>query len=78
MLIVFKSTILDGIKLITFGALSNVSVIVSNHFVEESFGFISLSLFHALTLDDINNLDALVVELLFNGIFVLRESAVEF
>jgi hypothetical protein len=77
-LIVLKSTIFDGIKLISLGALGNVSVVISNHFVEESFGLISRCDFHALTLDDLNDRDALVVELLFNLLFICRKTIVEF
>ena len=69
-MIVVKSSILDGIELITLGALSNVSVVISDHFVEEGFGLIGGGNTHALSLNDINDRDALVVELLFDFLFV--------
>ena len=46
-LIVVKGSIFDDIKLITLGALSNVSVVISDHFVEESFGLIGGGNIHA-------------------------------
>jgi hypothetical protein len=77
-LIVLESTIFDGIKLASLGALGNVSVVISDHFVEESFGLISGGGLHAAFFDDINDSDALVVELLFNLFLVLSKSLVEF
>ena len=46
-LIVLKGTVFDGIKLVSLGALGNVSVVVTNHFVEESFGLVSGGNTHA-------------------------------
>jgi hypothetical protein len=71
MLIVFEGTIFDDIELITLGALSNVSVVISDHFVEEGFGLIGGGNTHALSLNDIYDRDALVVELLLDFLFVL-------
>jgi len=77
-LIVLEGTIFDGIELVTLGALGNVSVVITDHFVEESFGLVSGSNTHAGVLDDVDNGDALVVELLFDLFFVSAESIVEF
>ena len=77
-LVVFKSSILHGIKLITLGALSHVSVVITDHLVEESFGLISGSFTHARTFDNINNGDTLVVELLFDFLLVSGKSVIEF
>jgi len=76
-LVVLKSTVFDGIELITGGALSNVSVIITDHLVEEGFGLVSGSLGHARVLDNFDNLDALIVEFLLDLLLVLSESCVE-
>ena len=76
-LVVLKGTVLDGIKLITGGALSNISVIITDHLVEEGFGLVSGSLGHARVLDNFDNLDALIVELLLDLLLVLSETFVE-
>jgi len=78
MLIVIEGTIFDGVKLITLCALSNVSVVITDHFVEESFGFISGGNIHAGILNNIDNIDTLVVKLLLNLFLVSSESIVEF
>jgi hypothetical protein len=75
--VVFKGTILDGIKLITLSALGNVSVVVTHHLVEEGFGLVSGGNFHALGLDDLNNGDTLVVKFLFDFLLVASKSLVE-
>ena len=77
-LIVLEGSVLDGVELITFGALSNVSVVVTDHLVEESFGLIGSGNTHARVLDDINDRDALVVKLLLDLLFVGTESIIEF
>ena len=77
MLVVLEGTILDGVELISRGALSNISVIISDHLVEEGFGLIGGGLSHARVLDDFNDSDALVIELLFYLLFVTKESVVE-
>ena len=46
-LIVLEGSVLDGVELITLGALSNVSVVVTDHLVEESFGLIGGGNSHA-------------------------------
>jgi len=45
--VVFKSTIFDSVKLITLSALGNISVVVTDHLVEEGFGLISGGNLHA-------------------------------
>ena len=61
--IVLKGTVFDGIKLISLGALGDVSVVITDHLVEESFGLISGGNTHAWSLNDIDDRDALVVKL---------------
>jgi hypothetical protein len=46
-LVVLEGTILDGFELINGGALSNISVIITHHLVEEGFGLVSGGLSHA-------------------------------
>ena len=76
-LVVIKGTVLDLINLIGFGTLGNVSVVVSDHFVEECLGLIGGGDIHALLLDNINDIDALIVKLLLNLLLVGRETVVE-
>ena len=76
-LVVLEGTVLDGIELITGGALSNISVIITDHLVEEGFGLVSGSLGHARVLDNFDNLDALIVEFLLDLLLVLSETFVE-
>ena len=76
-LVVLEGTVLDGIELITGGALSNISVIITDHLVEEGFGLVSGGLSHAGILDNVDDSDALVIELLFYLLFVGEESFVE-
>jgi hypothetical protein len=76
-LVVLKGSVLDGIKLITGGALGNISVIITDHLVEESFGLVSGSLGHARVLDNVDDFDALIVEFLLDLLLVLSESVVE-
>ena len=46
-LIVLEGSVFDGIELISLCALGDVSVIITHHFVEESFGLIGGSDIHA-------------------------------
>ena len=73
-LIVLKSAVLDGLKLISLSALSNISIVVSNHLVEESLGLIGGSLWVALSLNDFYDIHALGVKLAFDLLFVGGES----
>jgi len=77
-LIVLKSTVFDGIKLITLGALSDVSIVISHHFVEESFSLVSGGFTHALALNNINDGDALVIKLLLDLLLINGETLIEF
>jgi hypothetical protein len=77
-LVVFEGSILDNLELITLGALSNVSIVVSNHLVEEGFCLISLSNFEAVILDNIYDGNALVIEFSFDLCLVSGKSIIEF
>jgi hypothetical protein len=77
-LIVLKSSGLDSFDFIGIGALSNVSVVISHHLVEESFGLIGGGNTHAGVLDDVDDRDALVVKLLLDLLLVSTEAIVEF
>jgi len=78
LLIVGKSSILNGVELITLSALSNVSVVITHHLVEESFGLIGGGDTHAGIFDDFNDSDALVVKLLLDLLLVPTEALIEF
>jgi len=77
-LIVFEGSILDSLELITLGALSNISIVVTNHLVEECFGLIGLSNGEAGALDDLNDGNALVIEFTLNLFLVTGKGFIEF
>lgn len=76
-LIVLKSSLLNSLKFVWRGAFGNISVIISNHLVEEGLGLISGGLLHALVLDDLNDVEALIVKLRLDLLLVSTESVVE-
>ena len=76
--VVFEGSILDFSELVLLGALSNVSVVVSNHFVEECLGLVSGSNLHAEVLNDLNDSHALLVKLFFDLALVTLKSIIEF
>jgi len=76
-LVVLKGTILDCVELATLSALSNVSVVITDHLVEEGLGLISASNTHARALDDVDNIDALLIKLLLNLVLVGLKGLVE-
>ena len=65
-LVVLKGTVLDSVELISLSALSNVSVVITDHLVEEGLGLISASNTHARALDDVDNVDTLLIKLLLD------------
>jgi len=65
-LVVLKGTVLDSVELISLSALSNVSVVITDHLVEEGLGLISAGNSHARSLHDVNNIDTLLIKLLLN------------
>jgi len=77
-LIVLEGTIFDSLEFVCGGALSNISVIITDHFVEEGLGLISGGNLHAGLLDDLNNTDALLVKLLLDLLLVDRKTLLEF
>ena len=76
-LVVLQSTILDIRELISLSALGNVSIVVSNHFVEEGLGLIGGCNLHALLLHNVHDGDALIVEFTLDLLLVGRETLVE-
>jgi len=78
LLVVLEGTILDSVELISRSALSNVSVVVTDHLEEECLGLVGSGLSHALVLNDSDNRDALVVEFLLDLLLVQGETFVEF
>jgi len=77
MLVVLESAIFDSVELVFLGAFGNISVVISNHLVEESLGLIGGGNLHALVLNDIDNGDALVVKLTFDLLLVSGETGIE-
>ena len=76
--VILKSSIFDLFDIIFSGALCNVSIIVTDHLVEESFGFISGCDLHTWVFDNRDDVHALIKKFLFNLFFVSSESIVEF
>jgi hypothetical protein len=76
-LVVLQGSVLDGVQLVSVGALSDVSVVVTDHLVEEGLGLVSGSDSHAGRLHDLDDGDALVVELSLNLLLVATEGIVE-
>ena len=76
-LIVLKGTVSNLLELIWGSAFSNISVVVSNHLVEESFGLISGCHLHAAGLDSLDNFHALVVKFTFDLLLVAHQPLVE-
>ena len=76
-LVVLEGAVLDSFELISLGALSNVSIVVTDHLVEEGLGFVGAGLTHALVLDNVDDGDALVVELTLDLFLVGAEGFVE-
>ena len=66
MLVIFEGSIFDVVKISSIGTLSDISVVVSDHLVEEGLGLISASNTHARALDDVDNVDALLIKLLLD------------
>jgi hypothetical protein len=77
-LIVLESSFLDIIELVLLGALGDISVVVSDHFVEEGLGLVGGGHLHALLLNDSHDGHALFVELFLNALLVSRQGTVEF
>ena len=76
-LVVLEGAIFNCVELVLIGALGNVSVVVTNHLVEEGLGLIGGGNLHALVLDDVDDGDALVVKLTLNLLLVGFKSVVE-
>ena len=61
-LISLKRALFNFFHNLLIGWFSNISVVVSNHLIEESFGFIILSKSHAIVLNNIDNFCAIIVK----------------
>ena len=72
-MIVLKGSVLDFFKFVWSGALGNVSVVITDHLVEEGFGLISGSNLHAGIFDNGDDGHALIVELLLNLFLILSK-----
>jgi len=76
-LVVLEGTVLNSLEVLLRCALGNISIVISDHFVKEGFGFISGSNLHAGVLDSPNNSKALIVKFFFDLSLVLGEGVVE-
>jgi len=75
--VMFKSASFDFFELIFWCTFSNISVVVTDHLIEESFGFISLCNSHAWWLDGVYNTHAFIVELTFDFFLINCETIIE-
>ena len=73
----FESVLFNLLKKAILGVLGNVTVVVANHLDEESLGLTVAGLGQDLLVDDVNNLLAVLRELLLNFILVTSESICE-
>jgi hypothetical protein len=78
LLVTFESSVFDSLQFLVSGALSNISIVVTNHLVEKGFGLVSGSNFHALRFDDFYNGNALIIELAFDLFLIVSKTPVEF
>jgi hypothetical protein len=76
-IVVLEGAIFNSLEFIGLSALSDISIVVSNHFIEESLGLVGGGNLHALVLDNVHDGDALVVKLGFDFLFVSGETIVE-
>ena len=77
-MVIFEGTILNAFELVSSGALGNVSIVISDHFIEESFGLISGGSRQAVVFHDVHNIQALVVKFTLDLFLVLGKTLVEF
>ena len=75
--VVLKSTFSDSCNLALVSAFGNVSVVITDHLVEEGFGLINSSVLQAKFLNDIYDGHALVVELSLDLLLVSNKSISE-
>ena len=76
-LVVLKSSILDGLDIGFIGAFGDVSVVISDHLVEEGLSIVGGGDSHAVGLDDFDNGNALVVKLFLDLFLVFSKGIVE-
>jgi len=69
-LITSESTVLHSFELVALGRLSNISVIVTDHLLEECLRLVILGEAKALILNNVDDLDALVVQFIFDLLLV--------
>ena len=77
LLVSFKCTILDLLKFVRSGRLRHISVIVSNHFLEECLRLVVRGKAQALRLDCVDNILALFEQLILNLCLVRLQSFVK-
>ena len=73
-MIVLEGTVLDGFKFISLSAFSNISIIISNHLVEECLGLVGGSFWVALILNNLYDIHALLIKFSLDLLFVGGES----
>jgi len=77
LLVALEGTALDLLELAVLGGFGDVSVVVTDHLLEEGLGLVILSELEAVILNDLDDLDALSVELLLDLSLVLSEGLAE-
>jgi hypothetical protein len=74
LIVSFECALFDGIELVCGGRLSNVSVIIADHLLEEGLGLVLSCEFQAFSLNCLNNQHAFFVQLQLDLLLVLTES----
>ena len=77
LVVVAEGSLLDGLELVSLSALCHISVVVTDHFEEETLGLIGGCHLHAGLLHNVDNGHALVVELTLDLLLVGGEAVVE-
>jgi len=75
LLVTLLSALLDGGEVVTLGGLRNISVVVTDHLLEEGLGLVIGGELEAVVTNDADNSEADVVKLLFDLLLVGLESA---
>jgi len=75
--VVLEGTISSLVQFVSASALCHVSVVVTDHFQEESLSFSFVLTLHCVILDHVNNVLAILVEFLLNLFLVITESTTE-
>ena len=70
LIVSFEGTLLDSIELVLIGRLSDVSIVITDHLLEEGLGLVLSGKLDAFVLNCLNNLHALIKQFSLDLLFV--------